>query len=242
MTTPVAGWYPDPGNPSQIRYWDGSAWTDQTAPLTPTTPVATKSRRPLIIGAIVAVILLIGGGAAAVIVLRDDQPETSEVPSPIPHLPGTSKRDRALADCRFELSEVQTAISAAETANQLGADSETPDNFLLTGGQRSRQYWTWERTDDGYRVAPVGSPPCKPSDTTETTQPSSGEDSAAMTNCVVEKALVQAAIAGARAANQIAGMNQTPDDLLPEQEEQYYTWTGSSPDTWALSPIGSPPC
>jgi hypothetical protein len=29
--TPVAGWYPDPQNPSQQRYWTGTAW----APLTP---------------------------------------------------------------------------------------------------------------------------------------------------------------------------------------------------------------
>lgn len=29
-TPPVpAGWYPDPQNPAQGRYWDGSAWTDQ---------------------------------------------------------------------------------------------------------------------------------------------------------------------------------------------------------------------
>ena len=27
-----AGWYPDPNDAGQQRYWDGSEWTDQTAP------------------------------------------------------------------------------------------------------------------------------------------------------------------------------------------------------------------
>lgn len=28
QTTP-AGWYPNPQNPTQLRWWDGTAWTDQ---------------------------------------------------------------------------------------------------------------------------------------------------------------------------------------------------------------------
>ena len=28
----VAGWYPDPYNPAQLRYWDGTAWSESTAP------------------------------------------------------------------------------------------------------------------------------------------------------------------------------------------------------------------
>lgn len=31
--TPEPGWYPDPTDPSARRWWDGGAWTDQTAPL-----------------------------------------------------------------------------------------------------------------------------------------------------------------------------------------------------------------
>lgn len=30
---PPAGWYPDPSDPGTQRYWDGSAWTDHSAPL-----------------------------------------------------------------------------------------------------------------------------------------------------------------------------------------------------------------
>ena len=28
---PVPGWYADPKNESRLRYWDGTAWTDNTA-------------------------------------------------------------------------------------------------------------------------------------------------------------------------------------------------------------------
>ena len=35
---PEPGWYPDPSNPSQLQYWDGSAWTAQ--PAQPQYPVA----------------------------------------------------------------------------------------------------------------------------------------------------------------------------------------------------------
>ncbi|MDX5311794.1 MAG: DUF2510 domain-containing protein [Rhodococcus sp. (in: high G+C Gram-positive bacteria)] len=27
-----AGWYPDPGDPSLVRYWDGTGWSPRTAP------------------------------------------------------------------------------------------------------------------------------------------------------------------------------------------------------------------
>ncbi len=30
--TPPANWYPDPGDPRMLRYWDGRQWTQHTAP------------------------------------------------------------------------------------------------------------------------------------------------------------------------------------------------------------------
>lgn len=30
--TPPAGWYPDPQDDTKQRYWDGSSWTEHTAP------------------------------------------------------------------------------------------------------------------------------------------------------------------------------------------------------------------
>lgn len=32
QATPAAGWYADPANAAQLRYWDGAAWTNQTQP------------------------------------------------------------------------------------------------------------------------------------------------------------------------------------------------------------------
>ena len=43
MSNTEPGWYPDPsGNDSFLRYWDGSAWTDQTLP-TRTQSASTES-------------------------------------------------------------------------------------------------------------------------------------------------------------------------------------------------------
>jgi hypothetical protein len=35
--TPPAGWFADPDDPSQLRYWDGTRWTDHRAPKPETT-------------------------------------------------------------------------------------------------------------------------------------------------------------------------------------------------------------
>jgi hypothetical protein len=32
VANPPAGWYPNPENPSEQRYWDGTQWTEHTAP------------------------------------------------------------------------------------------------------------------------------------------------------------------------------------------------------------------
>jgi hypothetical protein len=43
-----AAWYQDPGDPRQLRYWDGRNWSHQTAPLPqPVAPVATHVAAPV---------------------------------------------------------------------------------------------------------------------------------------------------------------------------------------------------
>jgi hypothetical protein len=42
----AAGWYPDPDDPAQDRYWDGNAWTAHRSPRAwePVTPAADSGR------------------------------------------------------------------------------------------------------------------------------------------------------------------------------------------------------
>jgi uncharacterized protein YbjQ (UPF0145 family) len=39
-TQPPAGWHPDPHDPSQLRYWDGSQWTEHRSPAQSQQPAA----------------------------------------------------------------------------------------------------------------------------------------------------------------------------------------------------------
>jgi hypothetical protein len=43
---PPAGWFPDPQDQDQFRYWDGNGWTEHQAPRTPAAP-AEHPRRPV---------------------------------------------------------------------------------------------------------------------------------------------------------------------------------------------------
>jgi hypothetical protein len=70
MTQPVAGWYPDPSDPSRRRYFDGHAWTENYAPFFAPTPtygqpaqagMSTSLKVCLALGA--AVVVLIGLGS-----------------------------------------------------------------------------------------------------------------------------------------------------------------------------------
>ena len=56
------GWYPDPQNPGQQRYWDGSAWAAAAAPPAPTAPVSTPvAGPPTSTNAIVGLVLATAG-------------------------------------------------------------------------------------------------------------------------------------------------------------------------------------
>ncbi len=45
MSNP-AGWYADPSNAPQTRYWDGDVWTDQTRPFAPPEPRLDATEKP----------------------------------------------------------------------------------------------------------------------------------------------------------------------------------------------------
>lgn len=44
-TAPV-GWFPDPSNGGQVRYWDGGQWTEHVAPATPKAPIGVMPPPP----------------------------------------------------------------------------------------------------------------------------------------------------------------------------------------------------
>ena len=46
MTNPQAGWYSDPSNPSQLRWWDGMQWTNNTQ-AAQGAPQAPAPQRPI---------------------------------------------------------------------------------------------------------------------------------------------------------------------------------------------------
>ena len=39
------GWYPDTQAPGQQRYWDGSKWTENVAPLAPAPGVVAQTKK-----------------------------------------------------------------------------------------------------------------------------------------------------------------------------------------------------
>jgi Domain of unknown function (DUF4352)/Protein of unknown function (DUF2510) len=69
LTQPIAGWYPDPSDPSRQRYFDGRAWTENYAPFPASPPGIGQPAKPgmsrglkvgLGIGAAVLVLILLG--------------------------------------------------------------------------------------------------------------------------------------------------------------------------------------
>lgn len=69
MTQPTAGWFPDPSDPSRLRYFDGKAWTENYAPFGAPTPGIGQPAKPgmsrgmkigLGVGAVVLALVAIG--------------------------------------------------------------------------------------------------------------------------------------------------------------------------------------
>lgn len=84
---PRANWYPDPENPAQMRYWDGTQWTEHRAPASAaapeakTAPAAPKKRIALWVklGVVAAVLILIGIiGASINAATRGQEPAVAE--------------------------------------------------------------------------------------------------------------------------------------------------------------------
>jgi hypothetical protein len=67
-STVPAGWYDDASDPQILRYWDGSAWSDHTAPKNAAPPAAhgmSTKKKLAIAGGVVAGLIVLSGVAAA---------------------------------------------------------------------------------------------------------------------------------------------------------------------------------
>jgi hypothetical protein len=64
----VAGWYPDPHNPAQLRYWDGTVWA-APPPKTHGSPASKVFTTTLLYGIVIGLLTGAIGGTAAVPVL-----------------------------------------------------------------------------------------------------------------------------------------------------------------------------
>jgi len=85
-------------------------------------------------------------------------------------------------------------------------------------------------------VMPTAVPPSAPSGQGQ------ADDAATRSACETERAAVTTAIAAAKASTE-AGSPATPGEFLMDPSQfDSYRWTGTSPDDWALEPIGTPPC
>jgi len=63
--TPPSDWYPDPAVPGTLRYWNGSAWTEHTAPMVTATAPARRGMSGgaiagIVVGSVVLVLFIIG--------------------------------------------------------------------------------------------------------------------------------------------------------------------------------------
>ena len=70
-TNRAPGWYPDPTNGKQDRWWDGTQWTDQVQDLLPRTHVRAKAAMVAVTKAVViaATTIVLAGASFIVLML-----------------------------------------------------------------------------------------------------------------------------------------------------------------------------
>lgn len=105
MSDTPANWYPDPDDPTQLRYWDGTAWTDQRSPTAvgpsaqpePAANYTVKKAMPLK--------RKIGIGAAVVLGLGIVGAVTSPKDEPDAGAPTTTEKERTTTSAAEEKEE-----------------------------------------------------------------------------------------------------------------------------------------
>lgn len=131
MTEP--GWYHDPLDPSQLRLWDGTTWTDQTTASGPPSggsPTRRGRRSVMAIAAVVAVVAVAGA-----IIVTNNRPEPQQVVLAAAASTGTNAFFESVAT---PLSPTAPNIPEFTTANSpgtiIGLSGDTPGLFASPVG------------------------------------------------------------------------------------------------------------
>lgn len=146
MNAPGAGWYPNPQNPNEQRYWDGTAWTDHVAPLNvpeptvilpapepppPSAPAAPTSGPPRwyqrrwvwVVGGVVLLLVIIGSvtpssdDPADASATVDEPQATATVTAPAPAQPTVTATVTA--------EPAPTPTEKSQVGNNAPADEES---------------------------------------------------------------------------------------------------------------------
>ncbi len=104
-----AGWYPDPVDPSAVRYWDGAAWAERTQPISSPPPA------PAPVGQVVAPAL----------------PEVQTPAKPEPAPPGEATNDGGTA--RAESTVDDTPATKQDTDTWVAMTEKAVANARSTG-------------------------------------------------------------------------------------------------------------
>ncbi len=130
-----AGWYPDPGDPSLVRYWDGTEWSPRTAPKFSTPappprrpqPTAKEERNGKLLAAGFGLLIVLGLVVAAVVSgsnTDEDDAATVAAPSPTSRTAATSTTRSA---AQIQASEQAAAAASSRAAAAAAAEAERTD-------------------------------------------------------------------------------------------------------------------
>ena len=178
MSTPPAGWYPDPQNPATMRWFDGTQWTEHVSPVVTMDPNAPRGssrsagKTALIVVAIVVVTLLVLGILAAIAIpvwLNQSQKEefassvrTVTCEQVVDEAVELSHRDLpagyvALADVTdvFVVADERAAVLIQSQLAEVGftvniskVDSTQAWNSLVDGKYQGTLNWWYNETPD----------------------------------------------------------------------------------------------
>lgn len=119
-TTPPAGWYPDPSEPSVVRWWDGTQWTHHVQPAPQPEPVSSAPSWLNNRTAIAAVIGLVAILTGLFLVLGGDDESAA---------PNLSRAESEQADGAAQIGArtAQAAIETFATDNGSSYDASAED-------------------------------------------------------------------------------------------------------------------